>query len=154
MAGHGQFQVTRTHDESLTVDTDAYSANDVVGGLLTLNIAKSSGGGGLLRRIILVDDHNQSEPFTLYLFDATPTSFADDAAFAPTNADLEKLIGTVAITAGDYVTVNSNGYAIVDDIDLEFNPLDGNVYAYLVCGETPDYNAATDLHLRLFYWIN
>ena len=136
----------KTINLELTVTLDAYTAGDVVGGLLTIPV-HNAGGGGVLRRLITVDEDAQSEGYTLYLFDQLPSTIANDAAFAPTIADLRKLIGTVTIAAGDYVTVNSLVYTI-DEVDLEFTAANGNLYGYLVATDTPDYANADAVYLR------
>lgn len=142
-----------TSEVALTVTLDAYTANDVVGGLITFEVG-SAGGGGTVRWVRLVDDHNQSEPYVLYLFNAAPTVIANDAAFAPAVADLNKLVGRVVIAATDYSTINSNGWAMVDELALDYTADGGALYGYLVATDTPDYNAATDLTIALHVWAD
>jgi hypothetical protein len=144
---------TITVDTALTVDTDAYTAGDVVGGLIEFEVG-SPGGGGVVRSVILVDDAAQSEPYKLYLFDTEPSAIADDAAFAPTIADLKKLVGIIDIVAGDYVTLNSNVIAIRTGLSIDYVCSTGILFAYLVAVDTPDYAAAADLTLRVTVWAN
>ena len=135
-----------------TIDTDAYTANDVVGGLMTFAFG-GVGGSGSIRSITIADDDDEKAAFTLYIFNAAPSTIADDAAFAPTIADLKKLVTTVLVEAGDYATVNSNAYAILGghedlatkNMDIPYASADGNLYMYAVCTATPTYTAATDL---------
>lgn len=139
---------------ALTVGTDAYTAGDVVGGLITFDVG-SPGNGGYVSRVKIVDDADQKEAYKLYVFDATPSTIADDAAFAPTVADLKKLINVITIAATDYTTINGNAYAIkalgADLVD--FKTVSGeNLYAYLVCDDTPDYAAAADLTIEIQAW--
>lgn len=141
----------RTIDTELTVDTDAYTANDVVGGLLTLDA--HSIGGGLIVDIMLVDEDSAAAPFTLYIFDSKPATIADDAAFAIVIADLRKLIRAVDIAAGDYTTVNSLDYAQKTGLNIPFIAQDGNLYAYLVTTGTPNYTNADALYLRLLVLV-
>ena len=152
MLGSGIGEI-RTVEPTLVVTLNAYSANDVVGGLLTIPI-HSAGGGGVLRQLSIVDDADQKEPYSLYLFDQVPSTIANDAAFAPTVTDLKKVIAKIAIAALDYETLNSNAYALKTGLDVEFAVPDGNLYGYLVAGDTPDYVAATDLLLRLTFELN
>lgn len=131
-----------------TITLNAYTAGDVVGGLITFAGAGGSGGGGKLRSVMVVDDADQKEPYTLYFFDELPSTIANDAAFAPTVADLKKLVATVLVEASDYTTLNSNAFALLGDhedaaMDVAFVGL--NLYMYAVAGDTPDYAAATDL---------
>lgn len=137
-----------TIDVEPTVTLAAYTANDVVGGLLTFSVATGP-RRGVIRQLLLVDEDSQAETYTLYLFSDTPTTIADADAFAPTIADLRKLIGTVAIASASYVTVNSLDYINILAIDLEFFTSSGNIYGYLVATDTPDYTNADTLYLRL-----
>jgi hypothetical protein len=126
----------------------AYTANDVVGGLLTFTLGGAI-GGGILNSILLVDDDSEGAALDLYLFNAAPTTIADDAAFAPVVADLKKLITKISIVAGDYVTVNGNDFALKETMNHIFSAVNGLIYGYLVCTGTPTYTAATDLYLEL-----
>lgn len=138
----------------LTVALTAYTAGDVVGGLITFNITDAS-GGGVVNTIRMVDEDSQAEPYTLYIFNDKPTVIADDAAFATavTVADLRKLIAVVPIVAGDYTTLNSMDYVHLDLVDLLGHPLifngNGSLWAYLVAGDTPDYANADTLYIAL-----
>ena len=141
-----------------TVGTDAYTANDVVGGLMTFSIS-DQGFDGLVRSILVTDAHSQAEAYVLYLFGAQPSTIADDAAFAPTIADLKKIIGVVTLAAADYTTVNSLDWALLggheDNVaanvtmEIPAHSDNGDIYMYAVATDTPDYNAATDLTFTL-----
>lgn len=131
-----------------TITAGAYSAADVVGGLLTF----STGGlpeGSILTRALLVDDDNEKAEITLYMFNAAPTSINDNAAFAPLVADLKKLVTKITFAVADYVTVNSNAYALKEDLNDQIPANGGSLYGYLVCTATPTYSATTDLWLAL-----
>lgn len=147
------YNQTKTITPALVVTLDAYTIGDVVGGLITIDVS-SAGGGGVIRRVMLVDDADQKEPFTLYLFDQKPSVIANDAAFAPTVADLKKIIAKVSIAAGDYETLNGNAIAIKEQLEIDYTCVDGNLYGYLVAVDTPDYAAAGDLTLRLTVWAD
>lgn len=146
---------TRTIDYPLTIDTNAYSAGDVVGGLITLDVS-SAGGGGVIRRLMLIDEDNEGAVLTIYFFDAKPTTIADDAAFASAivAGDMKKKIATVAIAAADYETINSMKIVTKDgdDLNIDYETESGNLYAYVVCTATPTYAAATNLTLRVTVW--
>lgn len=136
---------------TVTVTTAAYADNDVVGGLITFPLTGLTQNGGILNGVLLTDAANQSEPYRLFLFHELPSTIANDAAFAPTIADLKKLCAVVTLAAADYVTTNSLQFVLKEDINNVFNSTDGNLYGYLVAnGSTPDYAATTDLSLTLF----
>lgn len=141
---------TKVAEVTLTIDTDAYTAGDVVGGLITLDVI-DVGSGGMVRRVILVDDDNEKAAFKLHLFDAAPTTFADDEAYAPVIADLKKQVGSVSISS--YTTYNSNAIAIVEGVDIDYR-ITNYLYGYLVCDATPTFTAATDLTLRVIVWAD
>lgn len=139
------------YDVTPAITAGAYSAGDVVGGLITIPI-KGAGGGGTMRRIIVVDDANVKGDLKIYLFTDAPTTIADNAAFAPTIADLKKLIGIVPVAAADYVTLNSNAVAIADDLGIDFFVPGENLYAYVVVDGIETYAAVTDLTIRFGFW--
>lgn len=141
-----------------TVDTDAYTAGDVVGGLMTFSVAPQ-GLDGLIRSVLITDADNQSEGYTIYIFNAQPSVIADDAAFAPTIDDLNKIAGVVVVAAGDYTTVNSLGWTLIGghednvaagvSMEIPVHSDNGDIYVYAVATDTPDYSAATDLTFTL-----
>lgn len=147
------FNRTRTIDKTPVITAGAYSAGDVVGGLITLDVS-SAGGGGVIRRLMLIDDDNEGAVLTIYFFDAAPDTVADNGAFAPSVADLKKMIGNVAIAAADYLTLNSNKIVTKDgdDLNIDYETKSGNLYAYIVCTGTPTYAAITDYTLRVTVW--
>jgi hypothetical protein len=140
-----------TVDNTPTITAGAYSANDVIGGLQEIDINASS--GGTIRRVNLIDDDSEAAAMVLYFFDQQPSTIADNAAFAPTVADLKKLIGTVTVGAGDYVTVNSNDYAVLNDINLDY-AISDTIWVYAVVTGTPTYTATTDLTFRYTVWVD
>lgn len=133
----------------ITVDTDAYTAGDVVGGLLTFDVS-SGMGGGLINRVRVVDEDNQSAAFNLYLFNAVPTTIADDAAFASavTIADVQKLVCKVSI--GSYTTLNSIDYYHSAVLNYAFTSDAEKLYGYLVAnGSTPNFTNADAVSIYL-----
>lgn len=132
------------YDVTPTISTTAYSAGDVVGGLMTIPLASIYASGKILKAMVL-DDGDIKTDLTLYLYDAAPTTIANDAAFAPLHADNQKLIGTVAIAGADYTTVNSNAY-VIKSTAIEY--VGRAFYCYAVCTGTPTYAAANHLTFR------
>ena len=150
--------VTASDGSVLTVDhTDAYTAHDVVGAQLLGKIGGS--GGALIRAVKILDYGVQSEPYIIHFYRSIASTIADDAAFAPTDADGLLEIGTVTVAAGDYATANGDAYSVAylrgDNVNIEVpHNAAGLVYVYLQCTDTPDYVAATDLVVQLFSWID
>ena len=147
----------QTVEVPITVTLAAYTANDVVGGLLTSDAIKQIQGRSYIQWVRLIDGATQAEPFLLYVFTAVPSTIADSAAFAPLEADWAKCAGSISIPAANYDTFGSEAdcawAAGKDRKTNEFitfgNSLTGKLYFYLVAVETPDYAAVTDLTLHL-----
>jgi len=129
------------------IGTVAYTADDVVGGLMTFAIT-DQGFDGQLTSVLVTDAAAQGEAYTLYIFESVPSTIADDAAWAPTLADLKKLVTTVTVGTVDY----SHGGSVAllgehEDAQMKV-PLhsdNGDLYIYAVATDTPDYAAVTDL---------
>lgn len=141
------FTVPANGDAGITVTLSAYTAGDVVGGLLTFDVARVS-DRGFIERVRLVDEDSQDEPYLLYVFREQPTTIANDAAFAPTVADIQKLLFVISISTA--TTVNSIDFWHSAQLNYAFNAPDGNLYGYLVANaSTPDYANADALSLYL-----
>lgn len=131
-----------------TPDNDAYTDGDVVGGLLDFGTQAGTLSGGVLSSVVMTDDDNEGAALDLWLFDGEPSTIADDAAFAPTAADLKKLITKVAIASGDYATENSLKWVNKEDINVPVSSK--HMWGYLVCnGSTPTYASGKTLYIRL-----
>lgn len=142
----------------ITVTTDAYTAEDSVGGVLTSDEIPQFSGGGYIAWVRLVDDACQAEPFDLYVFNSLPSTVADAAEYIPLEADYFKCIGQIDIAAADYNTLGTQAdMAMVAGKDVKtedyiwFDNLpNGRLYFYLVAnGSTPDYADANDLTMHI-----
>lgn len=148
--------VTESDESAIAVSTSAYTANDCVGALLA---APGIDGSGLIRKIKILDKAAQSEPYKIHFFDQQPSTIANDAAMALSDADGQKKIGQITITATNYTSENGGAFtvALIDgsDCDIDFRYLpDGKIYIYMECTDTPDYVAATDLEITLWVWLD
>lgn len=136
----------------ITVGTDAYTANDVVGGLLTFTMPAGVDSGYLIAAKV-TDANQASAALTIYIFEEEPTTIADDAQEALVIADLEdKLVGTFTVSAYNS-TVGSLDYAFAKPDTVDVIPFTasgaGFFYAYIVDTGGATFTAATDLALRL-----
>lgn len=143
-------------ETSIVISLPAYEIGDVVGGLIEFNTQSSAGGGGRITDFYLTDAHNQSEPYTLYLFDQKPTEIDDGDPFESvlTIADMGKLIDIVDLETGHYVPLNSLGWAHIPSLSLDFDARKGNLYLYAVPTATPDQDATDDLKMWLTLLLN
>lgn len=133
-------------DVSFTPDTSAYGDGDVLGGLLTFSIAANA---GLITTVILVEDDNEGATLDLFLFDKKPSTIADNVAFAPTIADMQKLIRKVSLASASYFTENSLKVIQVD-LNTHVPFWSQTIYGYLVLnGDTPTFGASKTVNVRL-----
>lgn len=153
-----RFNRIHTVNVAMTVKIGgAYTANDCVGGLQTINFG--TGHGAMLRRIDIVDYDNEQAAFIVHLFDAAPTAILDDAAYSPTDANTNAAINIedLTVVTGDYETVNGSAFAIahMKNLNLDIQESSGGIlYAYYQCTGTPTYTAITDLLARYTFWVN
>tara|TARA_Y100000310_G_scaffold202967_1_gene203212 strand:+ start:2661 stop:4019 length:1359 start_codon:yes stop_codon:yes gene_type:complete len=142
----------RTVSVSLTVDTDAYTVNDIVGGKLTLtSAARTSGGAGVILGVALVDMSMQDAEYDIIIFEQDPTNgtYTDDAAIDVDDTDADFLVGVITVSPGHYTDFTDNSVATVNNVNLPFTAVgSANLYAVAVTRGTPTYAAATDLQLR------
>jgi hypothetical protein len=140
--------ITKVFHVHPTVNTAAYVAGNTVGAIQTLTGAvRVSGGTAILESIHIIDRANQKAAFDILIFESNPTAATttDHAAFAWSTDDL-KLIGHVAVSASDYVTVASEAVAHETSLGIALQAVgSANLYVVAVTSGTPDYVAATDL---------
>lgn len=138
----------------LTVGTDAYTALDNVGGLITMSVSAAHEGNcpAIIRGIVITDEAAQAEKYQVYFFNADPsaTCDTDDDTFGPVAADVDKMLWVEYIADSDYLTVTGvqSMACVSPDAHIVF---DGKtLYAVLVAVETPDYAAATDVNVTIY----
>lgn len=133
-----------------TVTAGAYSANDVVGGLLTFtNAVRDTGGRGIINSIVFTDLGVTANVLNLWLFSDAPASIADNAAFDPSDAELLTLVGVVQIAAADYLIATDNQAAMKLNVGLQYNVTATSLYGYLECVGTPTYASTADIKIRI-----
>jgi hypothetical protein len=132
-----------------TLDTNAYSAGDACGGLLTFDLGKVGARTVLLKRAELLDDASSpdSADMDLHLFTDATMVVADDAAFTVSAANFlaGKYLGKInfATYAATVVGTEANAVlAIQNNIDRLIPLQQGKVYGQLVCTATPTFAAA------------
>lgn len=134
-----------------TVTAGAYSANDVVGGLLTFAVGDHTGSNGFVGSLVLTDDGDQAAAGKVYLYNAAPATINDNDAFAPTDADNKKLIGIV--TLASYDQAGADAVSVVNDINYHYTSADGNLYGYFVTSGTPTYAAVSNVTVKLIVYL-
>lgn len=124
---------------SLTRPNDAtqYAIGDVIGGLLTF---VSNCPAAAIRSAVMTDSTAEvTKPAAnLFLFSNPPTVAADNAAFAPTDAEVAECFGVLTFNAADFHTLGANGITHINPLT---NPAlvvcaPGKFYGVLVAGNT------------------
>jgi len=141
---------TVTVAQTPAVTAGIYTAKDAVGGLLTFaSAARVSGGAVTIQSVVVTDLGAQSGTLMLALFDRTFTAIADNAAFAPSDADLANCIGVIPIYSTDYQAFSDNAVATVRNIGLGVVLSGTSLFGQLMCTGTPTYASTSDLTLKL-----
>lgn len=150
MRGHG-FDVV----QAPAVTAGAYSAGDIVGGLLTFNVAESLNAPVAITGIDVAIKAAVTSALKLVLFNADPTSTTktDNAAYSLSATDVFKVITVVDFTTSaalltDHGTPNTyslNGLSIV------CAPVGGvsSIYALLIDGTGFTLTSTSDIQVRL-----
>ena len=143
VSGHG-----KTIGVIPTVTAGAYSAGDTVGGLMTFaNAARATGAGGVLKSVVLLDDAGQDAELELWLFNVTFTAIADNAAWAPSEADLEKLICVVSTTDGAWRAADTPSANVIE-VAQRYDLVGTSIFGQLVTRGTPTYAATDDVTVK------
>lgn len=138
-----------TVSQAPVVDTAIYASGDLLGTLMTFNVASARDTGGLvLDQVLIRDAAKQQANVDLVLFDADPsnTTLTDNAAVAIHASDLSKVIGVVSLTT--HVAFNANGISLAKAVGL-LVMVPEKLYGLLVARATPTYAAAADLTVVL-----
>lgn len=124
----------RRHNHTVTqtvtrpADTTAYAAGDAVGGVIAFAGAAKSNEGGVINQLLVIDSANvATKPdLELWLFDTTIAAAGDNAAFAPSDAEIATLIGVILIPTasfkiGNAVASTGNSMCDLQNLGLPFN---------------------------------
>ena len=138
-----------TITQTPTISAGAYVANDNVGGLLTFaNAARLAGGGGVIKDVAIIDDAGQDAELELWLFNQVFTPGADNAAWAPVEAELHNIVNVISTTEGTYFLGGTPSVCSIE-IAKRFDCLGTDLFGRLVTRGTPTYVATDDLTVKL-----
>lgn len=143
---------TRCVSATPTVDTSAYATGDLIGGKLTFSPAAGSStkGTGYIVSANITDKADQSVDLELVLFRSNPTTttFTDQAAFDPSDADLANVVAVISLPAATtFFTYNDNGVHFLGSLAIPFRGI--TLYGALVSRGTPTFSAASDVTVNL-----
>ncbi|HWQ39187.1 MAG TPA: hypothetical protein VNM24_11375 [Burkholderiales bacterium] len=131
-------------DVTLTLDTVAYAAGDVLSDTATLaNAMRVNGGKGMLRSITVIDEDDQGAPFDIYFFKVTQNLGTKNAAPTITDAAARDCLGVVSIAAADYKDLGGVRIATVRGVDLalESDAASRDIFIGTVTQGTPTHTA-------------
>lgn len=150
-------------EATLTVDTNAYAAGDLIGKAASGTGVKSNpvtlalpdqdawpkGSGFLIQHVGLIDLSKQNAATDVVFFHTEPTNstLTDNSAAAIVAADLAFRIGTARVTEYDSYNATSAGEKV--NCGLTGIAVGASLFAVLVSRGTPTYAAANNLILRV-----
>jgi len=126
--------------------SSAYTANDVVGGLLTFSGLRN----GTLQAITICDNGGDAVDYLLVLFESAPTSIDDHATFDIADADLRLIIYQDSLTSSsNRQAFTDNSYNYLYGLSVPIWSAGGTVYGFLITTSTPTYAATSDITVTL-----
>ena len=144
-------EATATDDTALVryghFTSAAYTAGDAMGFPFAVPTMRN------LKQVILIDDAKQITSADLVFFSSTFTETADNAAFAPSDADAENIIGYLTVGGSGFSKALSNNTTMV----LPFTTVGpsfstgSKMYCQLVVVGTPTFTAVDNLTLKFIY---
>ena len=138
-----------TVSQTPAVTAGAYLAGDTVGGLLTFALAaRVAGGGGAVLSALMVDDAGQDVALELWLFNQTFGAVADNAPWAPAEADLENLIGVIYSTAGAWAAAGTPSVNSIET-SIRYDLTGTSMFGQLVTRGTPTFAAVDDVTVKI-----
>ncbi|MAH47117.1 hypothetical protein CMI37_14920 [Candidatus Pacearchaeota archaeon] len=128
------------------VDTDIYASGDALG---VKSSFASVPAHGVIRSVIVIDRDKESVSLDLVLFSADITGTAANAAFDPTDAELDTCVGAILVDTYKAFNDNSIGQTPAAFEGLPYWAPAGVLYFQCVTRGTPTYTAATDMRISI-----
>lgn len=138
----------------LTTATTAYTSGDVLGGQMTMNMNNYGSGpiAGCIEAVTITDDSGVIGAVDLFLFNTSTTPAADNAAYAPSDAEIRTCVGVISATvlpssgANNKIVTLSNA-----EQDVPFYTATGILYVVAVTrtGNAVFAGGATSLQYRV-----
>jgi len=147
---YGQLQViaggiTDVIDVTITrpADTSQYAAGDVIGdvggsGVMTITgAARVNGGSGMISSVTVIHSvpPGTAANLELWLFDTAPAGIADNAAWAPSDAEAKRLLGFLDLDNTPLTTTLNCIYRVLSHNPVPFKCLTGSKDLYCVLVE-------------------
>lgn len=125
-----------------TLDTLIYASGDSLhtAVLSFASAVRVTGGSGVVDKLIVVDKDLQSAAGELWLFSASVTPAAANAAHSISDADAALCVGVIPF--GTYYASALNSVSVAKDVRLPFTVAATSLFGLLVTRGTPTYTAA------------
>jgi hypothetical protein len=147
---HPNTRITNFTNRTITVtpvlDTNAYTANDVLFPTIELDFGNQLVSGVIKHASILDTDDQASQTITLYFAGSTFTLGTANSAISISDADAEKLLGTAAVTTSTDLIGSRFGQNT--DIGLPFTVNSGSLFVAASTGGAGTHSAS-GLKLRV-----
>lgn len=149
---------TRCVTASPTVDTGgAYATGELIGGELTFsNLLRGNVGTGYIVSVTIADKAAQAVDLDVVISRSTlsGTTFTDQAAFDPADADLSKIIGVVNFGSSSRFAFSDNALKYVGSLALPVqspaaSSPSANVYGAIVARGAYTGASASDLAVTI-----
>lgn len=141
-------------------NTTQYAANDVIATGTSSSefsgLSAFAGGGGIIQSALIVSSNNATTKLScdLLLFSEAQTTAADNAAYAPTDAMMLTLLGSISFATGSWLAANAgaaatgNAYCVAVNCGIALSQ--DTVHGVLVARNT--YTPVSDevLTIKLF----
>lgn len=134
-----------TISQTPTITAGAYAAGDAVGGLLTFaDAARTGPGGGVIKDMLILDDAGQDVAMELWLFREAFTAMVDNAPWAPSEADLRKLIAIISTADGAWFAAGTPSAARVE-ASQRYDLTGTSMFGQVVNRGVPTFAATDDV---------
>lgn len=139
-------------DMTLSLDTSAYAAGDVLADTqVASNALRVNDLGGVLQSILVVDKDDQGAAFDIYLLDANVSLGTENAAPSISDGDAASILARVQVNSGDYADLGGVRVADLSNLARVVKPASGtrDLYIAAVNGSGTPTFTASGLVLRL-----
>lgn len=136
---------------TLSVDTSAYAAGDVLADTQAVsNAMRIINGHGLLSSVIVIDHDDQKQPLDLVFLSANVPLGTENAAPSITDANALHVLGIVRVLATDYIDLGGVSVATVAGLTLGLKAASGTADLHVAAlTQGAPTHTASGLVLRL-----
>jgi hypothetical protein len=135
---------------NIGVETGAYAAGDALG---SKAVFPSVPEHGYLVGVVVQERDQEHPVFDIVFFDNDDiVGTTDNAAFAPTDAELADAMGAVRVT--DYFDFNANSIGVESDFRMPYWARHGSLYFQCVIRAAHTFTATTDVQISIYVEVS